>query len=322
MRQYESLTEFLRGFLSLVVVNGTLLIISQVCIAQDHAYGLESRAKLAKTSKPYAPKFFGKFGKLTRFGFAISNDGRECFFAVALNENGMFREEIRFTRRKENGIWTKPQPLLPNEKKYKYVDPHFSSDGQRLYFIYTQPADKANARKRQLFDIWYVQRKGKGWSTPVNLASPISTKDANEYYVSLTSEKTIFFGSNRDNQKDFDLYSARLGKDGRYENPQPLPGNVNTKNYEADVFVSPDESYVIFSSSGRAEGKGQGDLYVSFKQAKGKWSAGINLGDRVNTDRQEFAPSISRDQKALFFSRGGVIHWVSTSVIEELKSTK
>ena len=293
------------------------LIASPACFAQGVGYGLESDGRLGATAKPYAPDFFGKLNKLTRFGTAISDDGTECYFAVALNQGGRFREEIRFTRRKEDGSWTEPQALFPNEKKYKYVDPHFSPDGQQLYFIYTKPVDVKQAPDRQRFDIWYVERKDDGWSEPVNLGAPISTNNAEEYFVSLTTDRTIFFGSNRADRNNFDLYSARLSSDGRYEEPQLLPGKVNTNKYEADVFVAPDESYVVFSSSGREEGLGQGDLYVSFKDAAGSWGAGVNLGDKVNSDQQEFAPSISRDQKALFFSRAGVLHWVSTSVIEE-----
>lgn len=298
---------------------GMMTLLYSECDAQTAEYGLDSAERLGTTAKPYAPEFFAKRDRLTRFGMAISNDGAECYYAVALNDNGRFREEIRFTSRKDGGGWTEPKPLIPSEKKYKYVDPHFSADGKQLFFIYTKPLDNKNSSKRQFFDIWYVQRTSAGWSAPINLGAPVSTATANEYYVSLTSKQKMFFGSNRSNANNFDLYSATLGMDGRYEEPQPLAGKVNTNRYEADVFVAPDESYLVFSSAGRKDGMGQGDLYVSFKDEAGNWGAGINLGKRVNSKRQEFAPSISPDQKALFFSSGGVIHWVSTSVIEELR---
>ncbi|MEL6106526.1 MAG: hypothetical protein AAFU85_10830 [Planctomycetota bacterium] len=304
----------------LVLMTGILASANQEIAAQQPAqYGLESATRLGNKARPYAPDFFGSLDKLTRFGMAISKDGRECYFAVALNDGGGFREEIRVTRRKGDGSWAKPQPLLPNEKKYKYVDPHFSPDEQRLFFIYTKPADESDPPKQQRFDIWFVERETGGWSSPVNVGAPISTIDAEEYFVSLTAEGKIFFGSNRADRDNFDLYSASPGNEGRYDKPRPLRGDVNTVKYEADVFVARDESFLIFSSSGRKDGRGRGDLYVSFKDTSGNWGAGINLGDRVNSNRQEFAPSISRDGKALFFSRGGVIHWVSTSVIKELR---
>ena len=314
----QSDRDFVRKALGLVLAT-TFMALSHDCAAQGVSYGLEPENQPGETAKPYAPKFFEGLTKLTRFGMAISEDNRECYFAVALNDNGLFREEIRCTRRKRDGGWTQPQPLLPAEKKYKYVDPHFSPDGKRLFFIYTKPADESDSPKRQMFDIWYVQRKGKTWSAPVNVAAPISTNNAEEYYVSLTSEGKMFFGSNRADRNNFDLYSAQLGKSGKYEEPTPLKGSVNTKNYEADVFVAPDETYIVYSSTGRDDGRGNGDLYVSFKNSDGTWSAGKNLGNGVNSSQQEFAPSISRDQQVLFFSRAGVIHWVSTSVIKKLR---
>lgn len=303
---------------SLFVWIGLIVAQASVCVAQTAAYGLETGKPPEKTAEPYAPEFFKKLDSLTRFGLAISKDGRECYYAVALNDNGRFREEIRFTRLDDEGVWARPQPLMPSEKKYKYVDPHFAPDGERLFFIYTKPATKENAAQRQMFDIWYVRRSENGWTAPVNVAAPISTNNAHEYFVSLTWEEKLFFGSNRGNN-NFDLYSARLGGAGQYDNPVPLPGKVNTDKYEADVFVARDESYIIFSSSGRKDGRGQGDLYVSFRNNAGSWGAGINLGDGVNSNQQEFAPSISEDQKVLFFSRGGVIHWVSTDVIDALR---
>ena len=320
MRLSHLFLEHLQVPIICIMVVGALSVLARTSVAQENSYGLEPGLSIPENARPYAPKFFAPLKKLTRFGLAISDDNRECYFAVAFNDNAGFREEIRFTQLGSDGNWTKPKPLLPEEKKYKYVDPHFSPDGKQLYFIYTKPLNATKAPKRPRFDIWHVQRNGKGWSEPINVGLPISTNEAEEYFVSLTSEKKMFFSSNRVDRNNFDLYSARLGKNGQYEKPQPLMGSVNTDKYEADVFVAPDESYIIYSSSGREDGRGQGDLYVSFKDSAGNWSAGKNLGDQVNSKQQEFAPAISRDQKALFFSRGGVIHWVSTSVIEKLKS--
>lgn len=311
-------SQMLRTLPCLVVLGISLFSPDPICSAQQAGGRYLGSSRPGRKAEPFAPKFFSGLKKLTRFGMAISDDGKECYYAVALNENGLFREEIRYTRF-EQGSWTKPRPLLAEEKKYKYVDPHFSPDGKRLYFIYTKPADVKTAPKRQMFDIWYVERQGSGWGPPVNAGSPISTNNANEYYVSLTSKGTLYFGSNRADRNNFDLYSARLGADGRYRSPQPLAGKVNTKKYEADVFVAADESYVIFSSSRRTDGLGQGDLYVSFRNVDGTWGAGINMGSRVNSKQQEFAPSVSRDGKYLFFSSGGVIHWIDASVISELR---
>jgi Tol biopolymer transport system component len=270
-------------------------------------------------AEPFAVDFFSKEGDSGAYGIAFSDDGLECFYGSNFRRSNGYREEIRSTRY-EDGAWTDPKPLLP-ETKYKCVDPHFSPDQQRLYFIYTKPAPGAAPPPRPVFDIWYVQRQQDGWSSPINIGAPISSEQAHEYYVSLTSDQTIYFGSNKANPKDFDLYSARRNEDGSYQVPQRLEGAVNSPGYEADVFVAPDETYVIFCSTDRKIGLGRGDLYISFRNENGTWREAINMGKQVNSKWHEFAPSLSPDGKQLFFSRGGVVHWVDAAVIESHRKT-
>lgn len=67
--------------------------------------------------------------------------------------------------------------------------------------------------------------------------------------------------------------------------------------------MAPDQSYIIFSSSGRRDGTGPaGDLYISFRRADGTWEAARNLGPLVNTDRTEFCPVVSPDGRYLYFT--------------------
>lgn len=306
---------------TILFVMGTHLAFDRVCLAQEAISGRYFGSKLpGNTAEPFAPAFFAKAGRAGRFGMAISDDGHECYYAAAFKIGEKFHEEIRFTRF-ENGAWKKEQSLLSDEK-YKCVDPHLSPDQSRLYFIYTKPAVSEGAPERPVFDIWYVNREEDGWGEPVNVGAPVSSMNAEEYYISLTTEGTLYFGSNRANNRNFDLYSASLNSNGSYSSPKLLKGEVNTKNYEADVFVAPDESYIIFCSNGRKGGLGRGDLYISFRNSDGTWPEAINMGERVNTEQQEFAPSVSRDGKYLFFSRSGNIHWVDSSVIEELRPKK
>ena len=71
---------------------------------------------------------------------------------------------------------------------------------------------------------------------------------------------------------------------------------------------------------------GGADLYVSFRQTDGSWSAPQNMGQRINTSAEEFAPMISADKKYLFFtgSKAGArdIYWVLADVIQNLDPKK
>jgi hypothetical protein len=93
---------------------------------------------------------------------------------------------------------------------------------------------------------------------------------------------------------------------------------INTPHYEADVFISPDEKYIIYCSE-RPDSKGKGDLYISFKNDKGEWQPAKNMGTPINTEGYEFCPFVTSDGKFLFFSRGGDIYWVAAEVISSLK---
>jgi hypothetical protein len=97
-----------------------------------------------------------------------------------------------------------------------------------------------------------------------------------------------------------------------------LDSNVNTPAYEADVFVAADESYIVFAAN-RPGGLGSGDLYVSFRQQDGTWTPSKSLGDKINTDTDDFCPYVSPDGKYLFYASRGDVYWVSAEVILRLR---
>ena len=92
---------------------------------------------------------------------------------------------------------------------------------------------------------------------------------------------------------------------------------VNTSSYEADVFVAPDESYLIFCANRRDVGHGRGDLYISYKQSDGSWSDSKNLGPPINSEKHELCPFVTADGKYLFYTSNQDIYWVSTSILKQ-----
>lgn len=257
------------------------------------------------------PQLFAP-GILTRddryeFGVAISADGREIFFGVS-REN--FRGEILWTRHTD-GAWTEPVPLL-SHPTITYADPHLSRDGSRLYFISSQPLEGDEASETR--DLWFVRRTRDGWSEPEHLGDTINS-EADEFYASFADDGTLAFASNRNAQRegDFDIFLAARAGEG-FEPPQPLAGRANTNAYEADPFLAPDGSYVLFSSTRR---RGQRrDLFVSFRQPDDTWSSAVSLGERINTAGIEFCPFVSRDGRFLFYTSNEDLYWVDAAVID------
>jgi hypothetical protein len=247
------------------------------------------------------------------YGSVFSKDGQELYYAVISNG----KPQIRGIRYNKNA-WTTPQVILSSDK-YEYNDPFLSPDEKRLYFISDRAADGRGPKKD--FDIWYIERTKDGWSDqPINAGGGINT-DKNEYYMSFTKAGTMYFssnaGTNSSTDKNYDIrFSA--SNQGDFEASQKLPSAVNSAHYEADVFVSPDEDYLIFCAE-RPDGFGTGDLYISFKNQTGQWQPAKNMGAVLNTKGYEFCPFVTGDGQYLFFSRDGDIYWVSAKVIDALR---
>ena len=171
-------------------------------------------------------------------------------------------------------------------------------------------------------DIWYIERQGSKWSEPIN-AGPAINSPKNEYYISFTGQGKMYFSSNKgtapEQDKNYDVYSAQFAK-GAFQPAQKLGAAVNSEHYEADVFVAPDERYLIYCAE-RPDGQGQGDLWISFQDGQGAWLPAKNMGSVINTPGYEFCPFVSADGRYLFFSRDGDIYWLSAQVIQDLKQS-
>ncbi|MEO1653753.1 MAG: hypothetical protein AAFU64_09420, partial [Bacteroidota bacterium] len=105
---------------------------------------------------------------------------------------------------------------------------------------------------------------------------------------------------------------------GTFQATQVLSEAINNQHYEADVFIDPEEAYIIFCAE-RPEGRGRGDLYISFKKSDGSWAPSKNMGSLINTAGHELCPFVSKDGKYFFYTSNQDIYWVDARVIEELR---
>ena len=261
------------------------------------------------TPRVFAPEVISKEDE-REFGSVFSADGTEFFYAVDIDG----KAEIRYTKL-EGDQWTTPE-LLIHHDQYGYNDPFLSPDEQRLYFISDQSLDGTGPSKD--IDIWYAEREGDRWSSPIN-AGPTINSDSNEYYISFTQTGTMYFASNVNatTQGDFDIYASTQAN-GQFQPPHRMSDAINTTHYEADVFVAPDESYLIFCAE-RPGGYGRGDLYISFRHDDGTWSEAKNMGDAINTEHYEFCPFVTKDNRYLFYTSQMDIYWVDAGIIDQLR---
>ncbi len=236
------------------------------------------------------------------FGLSMSPDGAEVVWAVADDHH-----HLRL-RRFEDGAWQPEQILFPGLDKTVF-DPFHARDGEHLFFLARDhgPLSANNS------DLWVADRTDRGWGNPRPLGRPPSS-EAKEFFVSEAANGALYFASNRGSEeRNFDLFRA-VPRDAGYAEPERLPGDLNTRWYEGDVFIAPDESYLIVATA-RPEGRGQSDLYLSVRRSDGTWTAAEPLGGDVNTPGNDFCPHVSPDGRYFAFSRDGDIYWMSAEPV-------
>ena len=134
---------------------------------------------------------------------------------------------------------------------------------------------------------------------PHNLGDSINTK-VSEYYPTITIDGNKLIYTRRVNNFNEDFYQADK-ENGAWSKAISLPGNINTNQNEGAQNVSQDGQWLIFTGCNFPDGHGSCDLYISYLTPDG-WSTPENLGDSINTEYWESAPSLSPDKRDLYFS--------------------
>lgn len=232
---------------------------------------------------------------------AFTPDGSELYQTLVVSGWGF---SAIICRREEVGGWSDPV-VAPFSGRYNDIDPNLSPDGSSIFFISRRPLEPSKKELSEGWDIWTASRKNisSPWEEAVPLPEPINSPAA-ELYPSVASSGTLYFGSRREGGfGEFDIYFAELTEDG-YSEVVNLGEAINSEYSETDAFVAPDESYLIVTSTGRPDSRGNNDLYISFAQADGSWGELHPMSGSVNTAAKEYCPVVTPDGRFFFFTRG------------------
>ena len=250
------------------------------------------------SAKPLVgPAIFGEGVISTRdheSGVTFTPDGRTVYFVRSTPDLSL---RVILVSKFEGGRWGTPE-VAPFSGQYTDTDPCLSPDGAKLYFASRRPV--TGAAQRADADLWVVEKTGAGWGEPRHLDAPVNS-ESQETSPAVTADGTLYFSSNRAGGRGAaDIYRAPL-VGGRYAAPENLADAVNTPSPELQVFVSPDESVLIFAGAGREDSQGGIDLYLS-RRTDGAWSKPSNLGGKINSAAADTAPRISPDGRYLFWT--------------------
>jgi outer membrane protein OmpA-like peptidoglycan-associated protein/tetratricopeptide (TPR) repeat protein len=149
---------------------------------------------------------------------------------------------------------------------------------------------------------------------PKNLGSNVNSASL-EYFPSLTIDGSELVFTRRLNGTNEDFFSSKQ-KNKEWDTAHAAGGNINTPQSEAAQTLSADGKWMIYSANGRKDSYGNYDLYMSQQTANG-WEDTYHFGGKINSDQWESQPSLSPDNKDLYFSSrrqggyGGIDIYVS-----------
>jgi len=136
---------------------------------------------------------------------------------------------------------------------------------------------------------------------PTNLGDEINTTN-DEYWPtpSLDGKHLVFTRLMKDGgrpQEDF--FMAEIDS-FNWDNAVPM-SEVNTSDNEGAQTLSADAKILFFTACNRGDGLGSCDIYFS-RLVEGKWIEPQNAGAPLNTSSWEGQPSLSSDNRYLYFS--------------------
>lgn len=246
------------------------------------------------TVRIFAPSIIST--PLNERDLAISTDGKELMYTLNTNDNT--RRAIVIVRLTGNRVDSKS--IAPFSGTYADIEPAYSPDGQKLFFASSRPLYAGDNTVD--YNIWYSERINNQWSAE---AHPIRGKvntDEDEFYPSVTTNGNLYYTAAYKNGVGREDIYVSMPTEGVYSEPTPLNTNVNTAAFEFNAYVSPDEQVIIFSSYGRADDMGGGDLYLSTKDASGHWSKSRNAGPAINSNKLDYCPFIDFRHSAFYFT--------------------
>ncbi len=159
----------------------------------------------------------------------------------------------------EGKDWNVPQPMgsdinTPNWETSACLTP----DGKTLYFVSNRKEGSLGGR-----DIWKCIKLPTGqWSSAQNLGAPINTEYDEESPFINPSGNVLFFSSKGHKSiGGFDIFFSTKGEKG-WDEPLNIGYPINTTDDDVFYVTSPDGKRGYYSSSSRAEGFGEKDIYL------------------------------------------------------------
>lgn len=208
-----------------------------------------------------------------------------------------------------------------NHDKVDYA-PTISADGKTLYYVSNKPGSVVDGDDKPTHDFWVAKKDNRldtVFQKPFNLdpsnklgVNGVNTP-LNEGAASIAADRQslYFTACNRpDGLGSCDIYKTTIDGD-KWARPVNLGRNVNSKNFDSQPSISPDQSRVYFISTRPGPNSDGKDVianydiwYSDFDDDTEEWKPAQNL-TAINTKGRDVSPFIAADNVTLFFASDG-----------------
>ena len=220
----------------------------------------------------------------------------------------------------KNPVTFKPENLGKNvNSKYADYHPVLTADEKTLIFTVGMPRPGIDSVRRQqdtqedffisnrISDTIWTKAKdfGKNFNTRRNEGAHTITADGRLMFFTACEVRQTGYKPYGDCFGSCDIYFSEK-KGEKWTKPKNIGKEINTSAKETQPSISSDGRILYFLSN-RKGGKGALDVWMSKKDSVGKWTKPVNLGDSINTAKNEQSPFIHHDNRTLYFASEGHI---------------
>ncbi len=218
--------------------------------------------------------------------------------SLAENRKKNYEFALDFVKKNKNANYIfNPQNMGENINSInlEYL-PSITVEGNKLIFNKRINGDEDFYESNKVNGIWQLATPVKGkLNTNLNEGAQNISQDG---------EWLIFTGCNYpEGYGSCDLYISTKNKNGEWSEAVNMGSNINTEAWESAPTLSPDKRDLYFSST-RSGGIGGSDIWVSHS-INGEWQKPENLGNIINTSKDDGCPFIHADNQTMYFNSSG-----------------
>jgi len=272
--------------------------------------GNDTRGKLFEKNKNYLDQIKANSGrykiedaginsKYSDYGSAFY--GNKLVFSSARDTGSLGQRKHTWTNQHFTNLYVSDlgEELIPGKvnklsqkinSKFNESTPVFTKDGKTMFFTrnnYLDGKKGKNGKQITLIKIYKASFENDKWDKITEL--PFDSDQYSVAHPTLSAdEKTLYFASDMPGTLgQSDIFKVKINEDDSYSTPQNLGAAINTEGRETFPQIT-DENELYFASDGHL-GMGGLDVFVTKMGTDGKVGEIQNLGDGINSPKDDFA---------------------------------